>query len=97
MRQGSTPLSHGLLSVDAKARQTVWQRQNFYSVSTLLLLAGTFAGCSTEPVRAAAKKSGKSGGLQNRIKKAAGFVARTHRFLAVRFRYGLSSGSWNLQ
>jgi hypothetical protein len=48
MRQGSTPLSHGLLSVDAKARQTVWQRQNFYSVSTLLLLAGTFAGCSTE-------------------------------------------------
>jgi hypothetical protein len=35
--------------------------------------------------------------LQDRIKKAAGFVARTHRFLAVRFRYGLSSGSWNLQ
>jgi hypothetical protein len=49
------------------------------------------------PLRAAAKKSGKSGGLQDRIKKAAGFVARTHRFLAVRFRYGLSSGSWNLQ
>src|SRR5271167_3830030 len=48
-------------------------------------------------LRAAAKKSGKSGGLQNRIKKAAGFVARTHRFLAVRFRYGFSSGSWNLQ
>lgn len=60
MRQGSTPLSHGLLSVDAKARQTVWQRQNFYSVSILLLLAGTFAGCSTEPETIAVAHKGNT-------------------------------------
>ena len=50
-----------------------------------------------KPVRAAAKKSGKSGGLQNRMKSWPVFIAKAHRFLAVMFRYGLSCGSWSLQ
>src|SRR5271166_2272611 len=50
-----------------------------------------------EQVRAAAKKSGKSGGLQNRMKSWPVSIAKAHRFLAVMFRYGLSCGSWSLQ
>ena len=47
--------------------------------------------------RTAMKKSGKSGGLQNRMKSWPVFIAKAHRFLAVMFRYGLSCGSWSLQ
>jgi hypothetical protein len=60
MKQGSTPLSHSLLLGDTKARQTVWQRQNFYSVSTLLLLAGAFAGCAQEPEAIAVAHKGNT-------------------------------------
>src|ERR1700737_1830613 len=35
--------------------------------------------------------------FESRIVKWPVFVAKTHKFLAVMFRYGLSSGSWNLQ
>jgi hypothetical protein len=60
----------------------------------------TLTGVNSRALRLSARDGEKIRQIrrfENRMVNWPGFVANTHNILVVRFRYGLSFGSWNLQ
>ena len=102
-RELSEAVRNAFAVAGERANGPSWPQPKAEDIKAIVERDGAFTldklkKCSPrESVRAAAKKSGKSGGLQNRMKSWPVSIAKAHRFLAVMFRYGLSCGSWSLQ